>query len=517
MKEKVIYKIFLAVMFIVSVVFPAFAEGPVKVSLEIDKPQVLRGQKQDLYILLSFDVDEVVVDENVVRSPLNIAVVIDRSGSMEEKGKLNYAKKAAVKLVENLHAEDRFALVSYDNHVTVNWPSAPAAAKALIISQINQIKSGGSTNLTGGMMAGVKEILKSGKKDTVSRVILLSDGLANQGITNPIEIRELVRQARRDGVQISTMGLGLSFNEDLMQDIAENSGGGYYYIENPTQLGQIFQQELNSLFTTVAAKVTVTLTLAPSLSQVEFFGYPVRRENGKTIVELENLYGGEHRVLLMRVALPAVKEGEFSVGKLQLAYENVVKKEDRNFEWPLQIQAATDEKQVLAVRNTKVVTESAMIEADYEHAQYVREFEKGNKDKALRDISRLSSRLTVLNKNIDSVLLKKKIEALGLETREMQEAEANVSARSSYLKKSKQRFFSAGKGKRGLSILQVGDNGPQVRRVQEALSKKKLYAGPVDGRFGDELEIVVKKFQRVNSLEVDGVVGPATLRALGLY
>ena len=108
-------------------------------------------------------------------------------------------------------------------------------------------------------MKGVEEIIKNLGENFINRVLLLSDGLANRGITNPIEIKRLVRESKGKGVHISAMGLGLQYDEDLMQAIAECGGGNYYYIENHTHMARIFQQEMSILFSTVAKEITVKL------------------------------------------------------------------------------------------------------------------------------------------------------------------------------------------------------------------------------------------------------------------
>ena len=198
--------------------------------IEVDHPAVLVGEKSPVYVLVQFEVPEMKEDPSRPRPNLNLGLVMDRSGSMHGRGKLEYAKKAACLLVDNLKPTDRLAVVEYDDRVSVVWPSSLVETPQMIKRRIMRLSPGGSTNLTGGMMKGVEEVLGQAQKNSLNRVLLLSDGLANQGITNPHEIKNLVRGSNAKGVQISTMGLGSDYNEDLMQAIAENAGGNYYYV-----------------------------------------------------------------------------------------------------------------------------------------------------------------------------------------------------------------------------------------------------------------------------------------------
>ena len=234
---------------------------------------------------------------------------------------MDYAKKAGNILVESLKLTDRISIISYDDRVSVLWPSSPVESPDMVKAQINRLTPGGSTNLTGGMMKGVDEVLKESVRSNsnknnnnfINRVILLSDGLANQGITNPMEIKRLVRESRKKGVQISTMGLGDNYNEDLMQDIAENGGGNYYFIENPNQMTRIFKQEMSILFKTVAKEIDMNIiTNNKTVKEVDIFGFisNIISDNNKNDNDIqtvkivqENFYSGENRTILVRLKI----------------------------------------------------------------------------------------------------------------------------------------------------------------------------------------------------------------------
>jgi hypothetical protein len=297
--------------------------------------------------------------------------------------------------------------------------------------------------------------------------------------------------------------------------IAENGGGNYYYIESPSQMTRIFQQEMSILFTTVAKEITMTLTTEEDVKRVDVFGFPSKIKGKEIEIEQEDFYSGEKRTLLLRLEIEPVKEGKTKIGKLLMRYMDVEGKRHRKFEKDLSAAVTTDATKVK--ENEKVIAEAILIEAEKRHEDYIRLYEGGKKRKAIEKIQRLEGELVQKNRVHPDVQIIKKIEALRMETQEMREAERSHAARTHYLKKSKQRFYQAKKGKRGKYMLQEGDKGYHVERLQRALKIKGFYKGPVDGIFSHEVTKAVKAFQMMESLTPDGIAGPLTLKALGMY
>lgn len=295
----------------------------VRTVVEVDRPVVLAGEDRPVYILVRFHVPEQMATEDKVRPPLNIALVLDRSGSMEAAGKLPYLKAAAKTILGRMTPRDRLAIIEYDDRVTVAWPSAPVEAPELIARVIDALEPRGNTDLVGGMLAGVAQVQATFRESSVNRVLLLSDGLANEGVTNPAEIRKLVRNAKKNGVPVTTLGLGLEYDEDLMQDIAEYSGGAYYYIENPKQSASVFQREISTLFRTAARDVDIRFTPGDMVKGIQVFGYASRTDGGATVVEFSDFHSGEQRTLVMRLELKGGGAGPASLGVLDFSYDDV--------------------------------------------------------------------------------------------------------------------------------------------------------------------------------------------------
>lgn len=513
----------LAAALAISCLMPGAARAAsVKPQVILDRPLALAGEAKPFYVLVRFQVPEPTAATTAKRAPLNIALVLDRSGSMAEGGKLSYAKRAAKMVIDSLQPRDRLALVEYDEVVSVMWPSAPLETPAMIKRLINDLLPRGSTNLSGGMMQGAEQVRRHLDGEAINRVLLLSDGLANAGITDPANIARMAREVRRAGIGISTLGLGLSYNEDLMQDIAENAGGQYHYVEAPEQLAGIFRRELQSLFQTVARDVALVFEAAPAVRTVKVFGAAAESKHGRTLVALENFVAGEQRSLLLRLETSPLILGQTALGTLRLSYEEVNGKTRQQLAHEVTVQVSKAENEVQKAANKEVDVEVAMVEAERRHTAALKTYQEDRPSEARRQMQALAADLAGRQAELGDVRLAKKIEALRIEERQMQSvATASASAppqtASAYLKASKQRLYQAKKGRRGSYLLREGDKGFEVERLQKALTAAQVYSGPIDGTFGAEVGRAVKDYQQRQGITADGIAGPATMHELGIY
>ena len=195
------------------------------------------------------------------RRRLNLALVIDCSGSMSGQP-LDEAKRCAKTIVGQLKAEDFVSVVSYGSQITIVSPAGPAGDPAKISALIDGIDVNGMTALHDGWAAGAEQAALHVKTADVTRVLLLSDGNANEGLTDPAKIAEHCSQMAALGVSTSTYGLGESFNEDLMFAMARSGGGNAYYGKTAADLMTPFQQEFDLLQALYARNVVISLTAA---------------------------------------------------------------------------------------------------------------------------------------------------------------------------------------------------------------------------------------------------------------
>jgi Ca-activated chloride channel family protein len=236
--------------------------------------------------------------------PMNIAVVLDRSGSMADERKLEFAKRAVLSLIDRLSDRDRLAIVTYDDRVETLLPAQRVHDRAYIRSLVEGISPRGSTNLGGGMEEGFRQLDYNRREGAVNRVILISDGLANRGVTDPGALDEIASRYRSRSISLSAIGVGLEFNEDLMLGLSEHGGGNYYFIESPGQFASIFDRELSGISAVVAQNAAIELTLGEGVAMADVIGCPSRQDGSRWIIPVGDLYAGERRDLTVELTVP---------------------------------------------------------------------------------------------------------------------------------------------------------------------------------------------------------------------
>lgn len=239
------------------------------------------------------------------RAPLNIALILDRSGSMYGE-KLRYVQQAAIHVLDQLDERDRVALVAYDDVVLPLGPSAHVTPqlRSELKAKIEALRPGGATDLSGGWLEGCREVAAHQSATNINRALLLTDGLANRGMTDIEELTHHASELRKRGVATSTFGVGLDFNEHLLEALAEQGGGHFYYIERPDQIPDVFRRELGELLTVVAREAVLSVHIPKGLS-VEVLGdLPHERSGDELRVFLGDLVAGERRAIYTRVLTP---------------------------------------------------------------------------------------------------------------------------------------------------------------------------------------------------------------------
>jgi Ca-activated chloride channel family protein len=262
--------------------------------------------------------------EGAQRVPVNLALVLDRSGSMRGQ-KLEDAKRAARELVMRLLPEDRLAVVHYGSDVSVH-PSTlvTEGARLRLLAFVDGIQDEGATNISGGLEAAADELRPYVNAFRVSRIILVSDGQPTTGIMDTERLARMTRGYRSEGLTVSGLGVGEDFNEQLMQGMAEQGGGFYGFIDEPERMATIFQRELEQAAGTVARQVELRLELPPTVLEAEVLGMKAEREGRWLRLPLYDLAAGQEARLVVKLKLYAApSDAPMDVLNARVAYLDV--------------------------------------------------------------------------------------------------------------------------------------------------------------------------------------------------
>ncbi|BAD41303.1 vWA domain-containing protein [Symbiobacterium thermophilum] len=270
----------------------------------------------EVYLLVTVKAPRMPAPEG--RPPLNLAAVVDRSGSMAGAA-LYFTKQALRFLVDQMAEEDRLAIVTYDDQVHVPFPSQPVVQKDAVRLLVDGITAGGTTNLSGGLATGMQQIRPHAGPGRVSRVLLMTDGLANVGVTDPDVLAGWARAWREKGLAVSTMGVGPHFSEDLLVALAEAGGGNFHYIANPDQIPRIFQEELHGLLQVAVQGLHLIIETESGVAVSGVLGYRSQGTPLRAALSLPDLYAGEVKHVLVRLSVAAPPAGG-KLGRVALHY-----------------------------------------------------------------------------------------------------------------------------------------------------------------------------------------------------
>jgi Ca-activated chloride channel family protein len=253
------------------------------------------------------------------RPHLNLALVLDRSGSMAEGKKMPFAREAAAFVVAQLLPIDRVSVTVFDDQIETVVPNAPVEDKPGLVRRIKQLEPRGSTDLHGGWAEGGRQAESQMAEGGINRVLLLSDGMANVGVTDPNTIATEARGLAARGVGTTTLGVGDSYNEDLLEAMASAGDGHYYYIESPVQLVDIFQTELQGLMATLGQKVSLGLEPHGGASVSDVLNDFEKAPTGRLM--LPNLVVGMPVLVLVRLSVPP-RQAADDVLDVRLAWDD---------------------------------------------------------------------------------------------------------------------------------------------------------------------------------------------------
>lgn len=384
-------------------------DGMLTLTAALDNPYYLTENGSDyVYFYVNLKAKQVPVSQE--RLPLNISMVIDRSGSMSGEGKMDYAIKAAQTVVSNLADMDKLSIVSYDDYVTVEHKSGKITNKSQLKDALALLVPRGSTNLGAGMLQGYDEVQSTYKSGFINRVLLLSDGLANQGIVDTRTLSGITRDKySQNGIAISTFGVGADFNEDLMTSLAEYGRGNYYFIDESGKIPGIFEKELNGLLAVTAKNLQLKISYPTEMFEVfDVDGYQYDVVNGQIVVDFNDIVSEEEKVLLVKFKVKDVLNKTINITanlNYTLAYGD---KTEGKLTTGASLTPTTDEELYTNSGNNTVYKNVIIYEANKKYEEATKLVDKGEYDKAeeLLEYNRLYFKDNMEYVKNDSILLR---------------------------------------------------------------------------------------------------------------
>lgn len=318
------------------------------------------------------------------RPDLNVALVIDVSGSMGDEGKMEFAKRAALRLVDGLREQDVLSVVAFDGTARVVVPAQRVRNAGDIKRKIQALAPGSDTNIFDGLQLGYQEARKFAHRDGVNLAILLSDGEVTSGINDPATFQRLAAKSADADIQTTSVGLGVSFNEDLMLSIAREGKGNYHFIKDGADTEKVFKKELDELTHVVARAVKLRIKLADGVGLVRVLGSQVLNDTQAKQVRAEeqkidrkvldelgiaanrkkadepgikmlipNFYRGDNHVVMLEIEVPKGR-GPRAIAEVFLKYKDLPHRANREEKVAVRMQYTPDRSQMVASINKNV-------------------------------------------------------------------------------------------------------------------------------------------------------------------
>ncbi|MEM9188273.1 MAG: VWA domain-containing protein [Myxococcota bacterium] len=355
-------------------------EDPGLVSLEgtLANAYVLAGEDTEMVARIRIGTS---AEASGARPPINTALVIDTSGSMEGAA-IEHAKEASLAFLGALGEGDRLSVVVFHSTTEVLLPSTPIEDSNLadLRARIEGMEATGTTDMAGGLQAGLQELMANLEYDGINRMVLLGDGVPN----SEANITALAQAAGERNITITALGLGRDYNEVLMGDIAQLSGGHFEYIENSDRVLAVFQEEVLRMRQVFGRSAVVTLSPGPGVRIESVVGQNVSENNGSVQIALGDLTQGEFRDLFVRTRVTGHREdARVELLDAHLSFQDAVVNagalERRVF---LGLRATADAEEVARNRNADVERAAEQVQAAAVTVQAVRMAREGDLERA---------------------------------------------------------------------------------------------------------------------------------------
>ncbi len=378
----------LVLFFLLAVPIVASADEVI-VDASLANPYLKSGVKQKTYLKVGLTGFK--IKDKKERTPVNVSIVLDRSSSMYGS-KIFRAKQAAKMAIDRLHREDIVSIVTYSSTVSVIVPATKVRDKEMIHAAIDRVHSSGSTALFAGVSKGAAEIRKFLDSNRVNRVILLSDGLANVGPSSPGALGNLGAALSKEGISVTTIGLGLGYNEDLMAQLAKRSDGNHAFVEHPSDLAKIFNLEFGDILSVVAQDVEIYIDCGRGVNPLRVLGRESSIYGKRVKVKMNQLYSNQEKYILLEIEPPVSNNlSKKNIANVNISYKNMVTKRRNKLDRKVKALYTNSNAMYKRSVNDKVMVAAVMLIATEENKRAV----------LLRDKGKVKEAQAVLQSNVD--------------------------------------------------------------------------------------------------------------------
>ena len=312
--------------------FPEPTDQPLGLDVRVGNPS-LPVTGGDLYIQIGVQAWRSGSEE---RTPMNLALVLDASGSMSDPQKMPFLKQSLMVFLQELRPDDRVAIVAYNDEAVLLRSIDEVGGGPWIPGIIERLEPGGRTNLQAGLMMGLQEVERSFDLRRNNRVILLTDGIANVGVTDPDRIAADALAYNQRGINVSTIGLGLDMNDALLSTLAHQGQGAYHFVDSAQEMDKVFRQEVEGLLEKVASDVRASIEVYPGLSLTMITGMDGAPPAQGAEVLLQDMGAGDSQVVLARLRAGSVPFGAQTVARVTLGYFDIFAQTFRETETEIQ-------------------------------------------------------------------------------------------------------------------------------------------------------------------------------------
>ncbi|MEJ2170943.1 MAG: VWA domain-containing protein [Desulfobacterales bacterium] len=366
--------------------------------------KVLLGSAGTVGLNLTLRAAQIAASHTGESRKVDLVIVLDRSGSMKGR-KINDARQAVLQLLNSLTARDRLALVTYSDDVQIaaDLLNVTADNRQHLAAAVNSVRVGGGTNLGAGLQTGINILNAAIRSTNAAKVILISDGLANKGVTDIKALGSMAALAVENEFAISTVGVGAEFNEHLMTAIADQGTGSYYYLENPAAFAEVFQREFYDTQAAVVSSLKIQIPVQEGIIVADAAGYPLSRRNGYVVFYPGSLRSGQIRQLYLTLQVPTTSERDFVLSNITVNYRF----ENQTFETtlvePLMIACVNDRGKVFSSID-KTSWTSKVINEDFNRLkqEVAADLKSGRKQQALDRIEQYHDEREAVNAVVGS-------------------------------------------------------------------------------------------------------------------